>query len=294
MSDDYSNLSAGQLDQQISATTAAIESTTGIKVDVDPTKDTIFDHKNDSALTKNLAAIYDKAEAREERKPAMPAREGEKLADRMERSYDWLNLSKSEQKEQSAVASEIEHLKKVAKDHNLTLQEAQTVVQTEMMRNAGEHGPIADDMRAVFRDATPAESSRWFRQQAESFRQDPIATLANLGGQAGLTPLQLAQQIAARYGNAPAPHYQQQGYDHQVAAVENMIGEFSAANPKMEELQDEIVSILNSDTFQKSTKPPAVKLKAAFDVAMKRESKGSLDDRMTRTMKRIADKRGAR
>jgi hypothetical protein len=89
-----------------------------------------------------LAEVWRKNEAREARIPQMPVREGETFQNGVERAYDWLNLSKAQQKERSEVATGIEHLKKLAKDHNLTLQEAQTVVQTEMMKSASEHARL--------------------------------------------------------------------------------------------------------------------------------------------------------
>lgn len=284
------------LDAQIASAENAVASATGINPNPTPETETLFDNKNDAALTDQLGATYDKAEAREERKPEMPAIEGEKLADRVERAHDWHNLSKAEQKEKSAVAAEIEHLKKVAKDHNLTLQEAQAVVQSELMRSAGEHGPIAEDMRAVFKDATPAESSKFFRQTAEAFRQDPIQTLAHLGSQAGLNPMQLAQAIAQRYGNQPiqAQQYQQQSYNAQFAATEKVIEDFAANNPRMEKLQSEIISILEHPTMQNSKQPPAQKLAAAFRIATGRERKLGFDERMEKSMRKIADKRGVR
>src|SRR5262249_60055689 len=46
--------------------------------------------------------------------------------------------------------------------------------------------------------STPQESARYFRQTAESFRADPVGTLAHLASQVGLSPSHLVQEIAAR------------------------------------------------------------------------------------------------
>lgn len=58
-----------------------------------PDKPNLFDHSSDAKLTDELGKIYDRTESREERAPQMPARDnGERLADRVERSYEWLNI----------------------------------------------------------------------------------------------------------------------------------------------------------------------------------------------------------
>jgi hypothetical protein len=121
-------------------------------------------------------------------------------------------------------------------------------------------------MKAVFKDATPAESSRFFRQTAEAFRQDPVSTLAHLGTQAGLHPLQLAQAIAQRFGQQPMQQYQsQQGYDAaQFAAVDAMIRDFSEKNPRLNDLEPEVTALLRSDQFQNSAASPQRKLEVAF------------------------------
>src|SRR5262245_51135834 len=90
------------LDSQITHLEGRVEAATNpSQVEEKPN---LFAHDSDTKLTSELGAIYDKAEAREERKPVMPPKEGERLGDRVERVAEWMDLSAAEKKLQSDAA----------------------------------------------------------------------------------------------------------------------------------------------------------------------------------------------
>jgi DNA polymerase III delta prime subunit len=249
-------------------------------------------HFNDS-VEKTMSDVWDKLERQEEKKPEMPSIEGGRIAERMERSHEWLHLSKAEKKLQSDAAKDVSEMKAIAEKYGVSLAEAEAIKQTELMKSANEHAPAVEHLRGAFSGSTPVESAKWFRDTTEAFRRDPIATLAHLGSQAGLHPMQVAQAIAQRYGNQPMQG-QHQSNDAALAAMESTVAQFAEKNPRLNDLEDEVVGILQSDAFQRSTQPPQVKLKAALDVAMKRDKSGTLDEKLERSMRRIANKQGLR
>jgi hypothetical protein len=282
---------------EIARVEAQIESATGSKLP-EPTKEDIFSHSADKKLSSELGAIWDKAERRE-RKPEMPAIEGEKLADRVTRAHEWTAMSAAERRLESDAAKDVGELKALAEKYGVSIAEAEAIKTNALLQQNSELGPIADDMRAVFKDSTPAESAKFFRQTAEAFRQDPIATLAHLGGQAGLHPMQLAQLIAQRYGNQQ-PQQPMQQYQTDAAnleayrAVEGAINAFAEQNPQMLEYESEMVEILSSPQFQQSSLTPQQKLSAAFKVVLQRDKGKSIEDKMDRTMRSIANRRGTK
>jgi hypothetical protein len=159
---------------------------------------------------------------------------------------------------------------------------------------ASEHAPVVHAMRSIFPDTSPAESAKWFGQVASNFRQDPVGTLAWLGSQTGMSPVQVAQAIYQRFGNQqPQQQYQQQDYSpDQIQAVDAMIRDFAEKNPRLEDLECEVIEILQTPTFQQSGQRPDIKLKAALDLAEKRDKGGDFDAKMERSMQRVAKKRG--
>src|SRR5262249_43246190 len=132
----------------------------------------------------------------------------------------------------------------------------------------------------------------WFADVKRSADQDPVGTAAWMAQQYGLHPMQLAQQIAQRYQNQPMQAQSQQVHDQRLAAMERTVAEFEAANPRLNDLDAEVIEILNTPQFQKSNQPPHVKLKAALDLAVKRDKSGSLDEKLERSMRRVANRRG--
>src|SRR5262245_20377676 len=154
---EISNMSSEQIDSEIAATEAAIESAKPTK----PTED-IFSNGSNDKLSAELGKIYDKAEAREERRPTIPpGKEGETLATAFDRTADFLALSKSEQRMQSDGAEALAETRKIAETYGLSLEEAEAFKQTELMRQNTEFGPAAEHLKSAFRESTPVESAKF-------------------------------------------------------------------------------------------------------------------------------------
>src|SRR5262249_33854823 len=140
-------------------------------------------------------------EARAERRPQMPAIENEKLADRVSRSYDWLNKSASERRLESDAADSVADLKATAEKYGLTVEQAELIKNGELLKQSSEFGPAAEHLKSAFRDSPVAESAKWFADVKRSADQDLPGTVAWMAQQYGVHPMQLAQAIAQRFAN---------------------------------------------------------------------------------------------
>jgi hypothetical protein len=294
LSDDTQSMSNDQLAGEIARVENQI-STTGVNANPPPAKQTIFDHSADKKLSSELGAIWDKAEAREERKPVMPSIAGEKLADRVTRAHEWTLMTAAERRLESDASKDVSELKGLAEKYGVSVSEAEQIKQTSLMQSATEFGPAAEHLRSAFKDSSPVESAKFFSDVKRAADQDLPGTVAWMAGQYGMHPLQLAQQIAARYGQQPQQQHQPQGYDPaQLQALDTMIKDFSEKNPRLNDLENEVIEILQTETFANSNQPHLVKLKAALDVAEKRDSAGDLDQKLERSMRRVANRKGVK
>jgi len=155
-----------------------------------------------------------------------------------------------------------------------------------MMKSATEFGPAAEHLRSAFKDSSPVESAKFFRDVKAAADQDLAGTIAWMSQQYGLHPLQLAQQIAHRFGNQPA---QQQSHAQAVAAVEAEIERTSKTLENFDRYEDDILDVLNGKQF-KRTGNAGADLRSAYREAVKRDAKLSRDERIDKTLRRAYDK----
>jgi hypothetical protein len=307
LTEDYSNLSSGQLDQQITATTAAIESTTGRSLNPPAEKEGIFSNASDGKLTAELGRIFDKSEARadaiiDKKSPptALPnlpydTTVGPKpgsFDEAFSKTFDWLSATEAQRAEMRDVNKLVTRVQENAKKFGITLDGRDTLFaamelqKQEADQAKAEHGPVVDHVRAAFGDSsTPVEGAKLLADTKLALDRDIVGGIGQIAQLYNVHPLAIAQELARRFGNAPQ-QAQYQAPQQDMAQLEAIVADFTAKNPRLNDLEAEVTEILQSDTFQQSNQPPAVKLKAALDVAVKRDKAGSLEDRLDRTMAR--------
>ena len=110
-----------RLSGEISALDRQIESCEQQISDKPPVeKPGLFDVGSDAKLTEDLSKIYDRVEAREERTPEFPSREGERLEDRIERAHEWGEMSKAKREQEAGAAAGAYRITKFCgRAHNL-------------------------------------------------------------------------------------------------------------------------------------------------------------------------------
>jgi hypothetical protein len=255
-----------------------------------PSPETVFDHQNDSALTQELGAVFDKAEAREERKPEMPSVDGESLSARVERSYEWNNeTSKAEQRRDSDAAEALAETRKIAAKFNLSLQEAEAVKQTQLLQEnqqqANDYAPVAQHLKSAFRDSTPAEAAAFFAQTKAGLDRDLIGGIAEIAQHYGAHPMHVAQMIAQRFGGQRG----QQPTQEMMNALTHTVNQTAASLDRFEDHQEEILGIIQKNEIKRSGNHEQ-DLRRAYDLAVRRESRLTADQRLQKRLERVYDK----
>jgi hypothetical protein len=175
-------------------------------------KANLFDKSREGELNKKLGQIHDRAENRTEAALAqkdVPSAKVDSFDDAFAKTYDFLNAPESEKATQRDASKLIETVRENAKRFGVTLSDeaalkaAMDLENQQVAAAASEHAPVVEHMRSAFKDASPVEGARWFSQVASNFRQDPVGTIAYLAGQTGMSAMQVAQQLAHRFGNQP-------------------------------------------------------------------------------------------
>lgn len=278
---------------------------------VPESKPTIFDHSGDSKLTKEMGAVFDKAEAkgaREDELKTVPAirstktdpygnlTPGDFLDTAFEKTYDYLHAPKGEQQTQRDAHKLMKQVRENAEKFGVKLDdqtalwacmELEQKQADEARAQAGnEYAPAAEAMRSVYQDQDPNQTATWFRDVKQSFDRDPVAATAWAAEQYGMSPLQLAQQIYQRYGQQ-----QQQPTQQDVAAVTNIVERQFAENPRMEEMADDILAELKS---AKLTGDRASDLRRAVQKAETKNRKRSSGDRIEKSMRASYNRSNAR
>jgi len=277
-----------RLSGEISALDRQIESCEQQISDKPPVeKPGLFDVGSDAKLTEDLSKIYDRVEAREERTPEFPSREGERLEDRIERAHEWGEMSKAKREQEAGAAAGAQEIKDLAAKYGLTPEQSLAIQNNEILRQGAQFAPGAEHMRAVFKDTDPVESAAFFRKSTEAFRQDPIGTLVHFGGQAGMHPLQLAAAIQQRFQSQP----QATQRDAYMQALGAEINRVSDTLPDLDNHGDEIVSIIEGmNRSGKRSNDPIKDLRAAYKEAVRRDAKLTPDQRTHKSMSRTYDR----
>jgi hypothetical protein len=274
---------------------------------VPESKPTIFDHSGDSKLTKEMGAVFDKAEAKgasEDELKTVPSirstktdpygnvTPGDSLDTAFEKTWDYLNAPKAEQETQRDAHQLMEQVRKNAEKFGLKLDDSTAMwaamqmeekIAEEAKAKAGnEYAPAAEAMRSVYKDQDPNQTAAWFRDVKASFDSDPVGATAWAAQQYGMHPLQLAAQIYQRYGQQQTQPTQQD-----VNRLYGIVEQAYAQTPRMAELEEDILAELNSS---KRSGDPAKDLHAAYRRADAKNSKRSTGDKIGRSMNATFDR----
>ena len=221
---------------------------------------------------------------------------GNSLDTAFEKTYDFLHAPKGEQQTQRDAHRLMEQVKAnaakfgVELDQNTALWACMELEQKqadEARAQAGnEYAPAAEAMRSVYQDQDPNQTATWFRDVKQSFDRDPVAATAWAAEQYGMSPLQLAQQIYQRYGQQ-----QNQPTQQDVNRLYGIVEQAYSQNPRMAELEDDVVAELNSS---KRSGDPAADLRRAVQKAEQKNRKRSSADRIEKSMRASYNRSNAR
>jgi hypothetical protein len=287
------------IDKQIAHLEGKLEAL-GVNPNPEPAveeKPGLFEKAREKELDDKLGKIHDRAENRTETVLAqkdVPSARVDDFDSAFAKTYDFLNAPEAEKATQRDASKLIETVRENAKRFGVTLSdEAALKAAMDLEREQGaeaasEIAPVADHMRSAFKDSSPVESAKWFSQVKANFDQDPIGTLAYLGSQTGMHPMQVAQAIAQRFGHQP----QQQQYQSRQQAEAAVVAMIERVVPTLENfsgLEGDIEEVLGSDAFKRTGNYES-DLKAAYNEARRRNAKLSSEQRIDKSLRRIYDK----
>ena len=202
-----------------------------------------------------MGAIFDAAEKRDEKAQAaaMPPREGEPLHDTMGRLYDWQGLPKAERQRQSGAYQELQSQRQEAKALGITPEHGELIRQNELLRQQIEQGtkastlpheltPAIDAVRQIYPEQKFHDVAQRYVEIDRLVKADPVRGVAWIAEQSGLNPLQLAQQLAVRFGN-------EQMVMHNAT---RLVDEFFASNPDAAKLESEMLEAIESGKVQRT------------------------------------------
>jgi hypothetical protein len=300
------SMSNDQLAGEIARVEGQISST-GQNPNPTPDKPTLFEKSREAELDAKLGKVHDRAEAKSEAiigAKDVPSAKTDSFDAAFEKNYDFMNAPKAQREEMQSASKLVEEVRANAKKFGVELSDKDALfaaMQLEAQQTAAaatEHAPVVDHMRSAFKDSSPVESAKFFSDVKRAADQDLPGTVAWMAERYGMHPMQLAQAIAQRYGQmqqVQPQQYQQQGYDtQQIAALSNIIEQFGERNPRMEELEPEILALLRSEQFQRSNASPQRKLEVAYEFALKQTKGDDLDQKLERSIRAVANRKGAK
>jgi hypothetical protein len=296
MSED--NRTVEQLDTAISN----LESTIGGSKDKPEDRPTLFEKASDAKLTENLGAIYDKAEAKadaaDEAKTVPTVVKN--IDDAFEATWNHINSSPAEKAELRNANKLVETARQQAAKFGVTLTDAEAfkaaldLENAQRAEEAAGHAPVVDHMRSVYPDQNPVESAKFFADIKRSADQDLPGTVAWMAQQYGMHPMQVAQAIAQRYGNAPVPQQSfEQSQQRTVAAVQSMLDQAAETLPDLAQFEDEMIEIINSKSFKRTGNYQKDFL-SAYNTAKKRDGKLTADQKLEKSLRRTYDRANSR
>jgi hypothetical protein len=254
----------------------------------------------ESSMGADMGAVFDKMEKADERQahresplspPTEAAQPKDNLSATFEKAYDYLSMPKAEQDKLAAERAQIDEIKKFAADHGISLAEAQSLKGAQAAPQPGqlpaEFSKTVESAKALGYSAPFHEvTQRWADIDAH-IRKDPVQGVAWLASQFDMNPLQLAQQLAVRFG------------DQQVimSNAERMIEDFFDRNPGSADLQDLMLEAVESGAVRR-TGHMASDLQTAFNYAQRAAKKQGTAKRqgkhLDRTMREAFDRANRR
>ena len=211
-----------------------------------------------ATITDSLNAAADRAFARERAAEAkrMPELAGEKtLAERLEASQKWAELSDENKRLFKAGHVEAQSLRDEASWFGLSLQEAQAAKLEARLAAQDQVRPVLDRYAKLIPNQRPEQTMANAAAWAEALRNNPREAYRQLGERLGLGPIDLQQQQAQQQQlqiqrQQQAAQYQQRAAAARQGAMERAVSttidSFAQSHPDVDGLQDRIVHALRS------------------------------------------------
>jgi hypothetical protein len=249
---------------------------TSLPADTTPADDgKSFESSMDSAMN----SVFDKLEGKSDKQdhreaslgpPTVVEESKDKLGDTFSKVYDYLEMSPQQQAQQAKERAAIDDIKQFAAEHNLSFAEAQSYKQGQepnvqpgqQPQLAPELSKVAEATKALGYDAPFHEVVDRYNQIDRLVQSDPVQGVTWIAQQAGLNPLQLAQQIALRYGQESAL----------LGSAEHVVNDFFTDNADAAKLEDAMLAAVESGKVRRTGNVQA-DLEAAFKYAQRQAKK---------------------
>lgn len=253
---DYSNLSTDQIDNQITQ----IENVVGRSSDKPEKSYEAEKHKEivrDDERRSEMGQVFDRLQAANEKRSHEEAvlkpvegtgLKGATLEDTFSRTYDFLHMRPEERVFKAAVRNEVDTVKQFAKEHGLSVEQA------ELMRLSAIAGQRAQpqipaelhssmkSVRQMYPDQPFHQITQRYSEIDKMVKADPVQGVAWIAKQSGLNPLQLAQQLAMRFGDPTII----------TNNATRLVEEFFASNPDAAKLEGEMLAAIQGEKFRRT------------------------------------------
>lgn len=171
----------------------------------------------DDVVRSEMSAVYDKTQSQAEREairhtvPTAPA--AKDLDTAFERTADWMSKSDSERAQMTDARNDVQKIKDNAAKFGVELSETDALkLAFELEQKQSQAAPavpaeLQASMQAVQQLYPDQPAHQMIGRYAEIDRlvkADPVEGVKWIAEQSGMNPLQLAQQLAFRYGNQQA------------------------------------------------------------------------------------------
>ena len=281
VSEHVQNMPVEQMEQAIEAR----------KPNVPESKPTIFE--DDDRLTASLRKTYDRIEGKaalaDEQRTIPAVKSAEPLGtESFEKSWDHIHSTKAEKTTRLEAHKAVQERIANAAKMGVTLSEQEATrmlweedhfqAQQEQNQAVNEWAPAAQEIQKFYPNEHPAAIAAEYARLEGRFRADPVAGAAEIANGIGMHPLQLAQQIYQRYGQQ-----QNQPTQQDVARVQNVVEQAFAQNPRLEEIEQDVLAELQSESFKRSG-DTAADLRWAVKRAEAKNRKRSTGDKIDRSM----------
>jgi hypothetical protein len=234
----------------------------------------------DDAIRDEMGKVFDRIEARGEARnhresPMAPPAPIESTANKpfdesFQRTFDYLQMPKAERERLAMERAEIDALKEYAKTHDISLEAAHALKggQHPSQPQPGqppqipaELAPAMESVKQLYGDKLPFhEAAKRYANVDAYLRKDPIDGLRYIGEQLGLSPLQLAQQLAVRFGD-------QQLVMHNASGI---VDQFFTDHPEAAQFESAMLEAVEKNAIRR-TGSIATDLQAALAYAQKQQ-----------------------
>lgn len=242
-----------------------------------------------------MTAIYDAAQKRSSPEnqiktdPQMPTIKGASSEEWKTAQLEWMDLPKAERVRRAQAAADLEADQKEAEKFGLTLDqlelkrqrdaiERQTKEIVKAHENSSELASAAENLRSLGWDTKPAETAKRLTEIAKYVQADSKEGVAWIAEQAGNKALAAHIRSFGRQSSPPPAPSE--------AAPLDMIERAYGQLPRLQELEDTVIEILETKSFRK-TGDYAEDLRTAYKLAIERDKKVPMRKRMEKTYDRV-------